>query len=175
MGLSGLLAVKISNATDYYDLVKKNYASKFSMYHPTDEFRQFPIAQGYFDDTTTAQLWNFDVLIGCGGLKYNSNKMAEMIKTCMFTKNDTIKNKLTYLFTKTAEISAATNIGLGWHNLTMGKNNIIWHNGGSYGFSTFLGMNKDKSVGVFIVANQFNVNEVVDGIGINLINKMSSK
>lgn len=39
--------------------------------------------------------------------------------------------------------------GLGW----MLEDDIIWHNGGTPGFSSFLGFNKERSLGVVVLSN----------------------
>lgn len=43
------------------------------------------------------------------------------------------------------------NMGLGWILDT--KNNIIWHNGETYGFNCFIGFDKEKEIAVVVMAN----------------------
>jgi hypothetical protein len=51
-------------------------------------------------------------------------------------------------------------IGLGWQ--IDKKDGIIWHNGGTGGYRSYLGFTKDKSLGVVVLANSAND---IDDIG----------
>jgi hypothetical protein len=56
-----------------------------------------------------------------------------------------------------------------------GKPTIYWHNGGTYGFSTFAAFVKDTKRSVVVVVNQFNQNQVSDGLGIAIMKEMLEK
>ncbi len=80
------------------------------------------------------------------------------------------------LTTQTVSINPRVGVGLGWHLLNE-KNlqPIYWHNGGTYGFSTFCAFTKDKSKAVVVVINQFNKNTSSDGLGIKIIKRLLSE
>jgi hypothetical protein len=52
---------------------------------------------------------------------------------------------------------------------------VYWHNGGTYGLSTFCAFLKNKSKAVLVIINQFNKNEISDGLGIQLIKQLMSE
>jgi hypothetical protein len=64
-------------------------------------------------------------------------------------------------------------VGRGWHTLEKKNNQVIyWHNGGTFGFSTFAAFVKDTRQAVIVVVNKFNSNAVSDGLGIAIMKKM---
>lgn len=57
-------------------------------------------------------------------------------------------------------------VGLGWH-ITQGEGpTIIWHNGGTGGYRSFIGFTADSTAGVVVLSNS---NESVDDIGFHLL------
>lgn len=57
-------------------------------------------------------------------------------------------------------------VGLGWH-ISQGEGaTIVWHNGGTGGYRSFIGFTADKTAGVVVLSNS---NESVDDIGFRLL------
>jgi len=46
-------------------------------------------------------------------------------------------------------------IGMAWHVLTKFDTRIWWHNGGTYGYRSFVGFNPAKNEGVVVLCNAF--------------------
>jgi hypothetical protein len=77
------------------------------------------------------------------------------------------------LLQPTVAISPAVSVCRAWHTLQQkGKPTIYWHNGGTYGFSTFAAFEKDQGKAVIVVVNQFNKNGVSDMLGVTIIKKL---
>jgi CubicO group peptidase (beta-lactamase class C family) len=55
---------------------------------------------------------------------------------------------------------------MGWHILSSPGGSIVWHNGGTGGYRTFLGFDKAKQVGVIVLTNSA---ISADDIGFHLI------
>ena len=61
-------------------------------------------------------------------------------------------------------------VGLGWHIEPNNSNQKIhWHNGGTGGCRTFLGLNKEMQLGIVILSNS--TKEITD-FGFNLIDEI---
>ena len=62
-------------------------------------------------------------------------------------------------------------IGLGWivHDSKEGR--IVWHNGGTGGYSSFIGFDPESQVGVVVLANTA---DSVDYLGFRLLNSASA-
>ena len=57
-------------------------------------------------------------------------------------------------------------IGLGWHMTQNNDRIIIWHNGGTNGFTSYVGFDPDSKQGVVVLSNSM---VLVDDIGIWLL------
>jgi len=51
---------------------------------------------------------------------------------------------------------------MAWHIMTGRTPLIYWHNGGTYGFSTFAAFEPKSQTAIFAAANAFNVNEALE-------------
>jgi hypothetical protein len=58
-------------------------------------------------------------------------------------------------------------VGLNWLTRTVGQNRIVWHNGGTAGFRTFIGFDPERQVGAVVLSNSA---QGIDDIGFHLIN-----
>jgi hypothetical protein len=61
-------------------------------------------------------------------------------------------------------------VGLGWHIVPAGSKDIIWHNGGTGGYRTYIGFIKGEKKGVVVLSNS---NAGIDDIGMHLLNPAS--
>ena len=57
-------------------------------------------------------------------------------------------------------------IALGWHVKTLGDRRIVWHDGGTGGYSSYAGFLRDGSLGVVVLSNTF---EGVNDVGVHLL------
>src|SRR5207247_747410 len=60
-------------------------------------------------------------------------------------------------------------IGLAWHILSRPAGTIVWHNGGTGGYRSFIGFDPARHVAVVVLCN--NGNENVDDIGFHLLDE----
>jgi CubicO group peptidase (beta-lactamase class C family) len=58
--------------------------------------------------------------------------------------------------------------GLGWLTLTRNGKEIVWHNGGTGGYRSFVGFDRQGGVGVVVLSNSFTM-EGTDDIGLHLL------
>lgn len=129
-------------------------------------------ATGYFDKDQPAPYWHSGALEGAYILKATPAAMLNYLHHLSFpTAAD--KEIISLLLKKTADATPGITIGRGWHLLQKaGRPDVCWHNGGTFGFSTFTAFIPNRDVAVFVVVNQFNKNTISDGLGISIIKKM---
>lgn len=60
---------------------------------------------------------------------------------------------------------------LGWIDLQTPNGNIVWHNGGTFGFGSLVGFDLDKNVGVIVLTNQGNVG-FPDAVGLWIFDQL---
>ncbi len=63
-------------------------------------------------------------------------------------------------------------IGLAWQITKNGDTEYIWHNGGTFGFSSFIGFDKKRQRGVVVLSNFAGR---VDSIGFRLLQQTATK
>jgi CubicO group peptidase (beta-lactamase class C family) len=175
-GIAGILAERISGKT-YAALLDKYIFLPFKMVTPANAIAVTENkSAGYFAKDDKTPYWNMNVLAPAGGLKCTGTEMLTYLQNMCFPtagKSKIIVDKLTE---QTIAVNSKIAIGRGWHIFTEKDMPVVyWHNGGTYGFSTFCAFVKNKSKAVIVVINQFNKNAFSDGLGIKIIKKIISE
>jgi CubicO group peptidase (beta-lactamase class C family) len=62
--------------------------------------------------------------------------------------------------------SANMQIGLGWHIVRKPYGQVIWHNGGTGGYHSFMGFSPETGRGVAVLANSAND---IDGLALRIL------
>ena len=107
--------------------------------------------------------WDLPTLAGAGALRSSAADMVTFISAAMGAKATPLAKAFTQTETPRAETGApGLKIGLGWHLLTVDKNQVIFHDGGTGGFLSFVGFDPAQKKGVVGLANSstFPVNEL---------------
>jgi hypothetical protein len=60
-------------------------------------------------------------------------------------------------------------IGYGWHTFEDLKHRVTWHNGGTFGFSTFAAFETTSRNSIVLVSNAFGVNTRLDRLAKDLL------
>ncbi len=100
--------------------------------------------------------------------------MLSYLQSMTMPINEESKEIITNLLKSTIAITPEINVAKAWHTVEKeGLPVIYWHNGGTYGFSTFAGFLKDQNKAVIVVINQFNKNKISDGLGVAIMKELS--
>lgn len=121
-------------------------------------------SQGYFNGEAI-DYWKFDALAGAGALKCTAAEMLTYLR-CMAMPDAKIKPIADKVTEVSFTVSPDRKIGRAWI-IEERKNQatIYWHNGGTYGFSTYSAFVKGQQKAVIVVVNKFNANTISDSIG----------
>lgn len=173
---TGLLGytLGLSQKTNFQNLLQKEIFDKFKM---TNSFTSSKnsgnsLVKGISKKGEIVSNWDFDVLFGAGGILSTTEDLA-MFANAQFNP----KNKELELTRKTTfEIKGNTKIGLGWHKLVSenGKD-LLWHNGGTGGYSSSIVMKVEEKTAVIILSNVSDINDRIDALSYELINKTNKK
>lgn len=113
------------------------------------------LAKGYRGNGR-ANYWNFDVFAGAGALHSTIADMAIFLKAQMQNKSTEINSLANRTQQPLSDIqnkeSRLDKVGMGWLYSTR-KDTIIWHNGQTGGFRSFIGMNIENNTGVVMLVN----------------------
>ncbi|NTS40643.1 beta-lactamase family protein [Flavisolibacter sp. BT320] len=170
-GLAGWLAQKIAGKA-YKTLLHEYIFGPFAMTNAATATGRK--AQGHFG-TTQPPFWNMDVLFPAGGLQCSASDMLHYLaRMSQPGKEKKVQAAIVEkLLQPTATVSPVMYIGRAWFGLTQkDKPTIYWHNGGTFGFSTFAGFYKGSSRAVIVVVNQFNKNTASDGLGMAILQQL---
>jgi len=113
--------------------------------------------------------WDLPTLAGAGALR---STVGDML-TFLAANLDSTATPLSRTLWQTHSERHATGdshlkIGLAWHILQRPVGNIVWHNGGTGGYRTFIGFDPVRHIGVVALSNK---NESVDDIGFHLLDE----
>lgn len=134
--------------TDYEQAIKNRIVERLGM---KDTFIMIPpekenrLLKG-FDVKGKEQLpLEMKEFMGAGALRSTADDILDFVKAHMDTENQA------YQLTQQPSVNIAknTSVGLGW----ILENETIWHNGSTQGFSSFLGFDKNRQIGVVVLSN----------------------
>ncbi len=172
MGLAGVLAMRISKKS-YAALLDDYIFIPFRIVSPKNSIvNSAKKSQGYFGEDTIA-FWNMDILAPAGGIKCTPTEMLRYLEVMSQPQEGQMKKTIEKLLQPTLPINSRMKIARGWHIFEQkGKPVIYWHNGGTYGFSTFAAFCKETQQAIIVVVNKFSSNTVSDGLGMLIMNKL---
>jgi len=97
--------------------------------------------------------WDFDALAGAGAFRSNAADMMRFLEANLRPGGTPLGDSLTAA-QKTHFRGKTARIGLGWHQLnTKDGLKVIWHNGGTGGYVSFLGFAPKEQLGVVLLSN----------------------
>ncbi len=124
-------------------------------------------AQGY-TGATEAGHWDIPALAGAGDLVSSANDMLKFVAANLCIDHCLLKEAMTLSHEPTTHSSIPnTQVGLGWHIRDHKGRKLIWHNGGTGGFRSFVGFAPDKKFGVVVLTNTGSLG--VDDIGFHAL------
>lgn len=165
MGLLGHI-LELYSRKSYEQLVIEKIANVYNMNNTRIAFSDEMLAHLAKGHAFGDQVKNWDIisLAGAGGIRSTAKDMVKFIKANMNANTELssamqLSHKTAFKY-KTGGFS----IGLGWHYA--GNGDILWHNGGTGGYKSFSGFNKEKNIGAVLLTNS---TESVDDLGIYLL------
>jgi serine-type D-Ala-D-Ala carboxypeptidase/endopeptidase len=132
------------------------------------------LAPGHDEERKPAKNWDIPTLAGAGALRSSANDLLNFLAAVLRYSTTPVTPAMTsMLATKHATQVPAMNIALGWH-VTTGTDGreIVWHNGGTGGYRSFVGFDPKTREGVVVLTNTF-TNEGIDDIGRRILSPRS--
>jgi CubicO group peptidase (beta-lactamase class C family) len=171
VGLLGTILSQVSGKT-FDQMVQEVICTPLAMKNTVQhlsalQLPHFTKVYSQYGDPTVA--WDFDALAACGALHSTVNDLLIYAKANMISGTD----KLSKAFELTHQItySKDAKIALGWHIILVDGVEYIFHNGGTYGSSSFLAFNSDKKLAVVVLSNAA---ESTDAVGTGIIKKLQA-
>jgi serine-type D-Ala-D-Ala carboxypeptidase/endopeptidase len=108
------------------------------------------LAPGHDSNGKPAMNWDIDTLAGAGAIRSTANDMLRYLKANMGIDQSPLAAAMKLAQQPRSDVTKNARIGLAW--VTTGKG-IVWHNGGTGGYRSFLGFTADGQHGVVILTN----------------------
>src|SRR5439155_9675932 len=102
----------------------------------------------------TVENWDLPTLAGAGALRSTANDLLTFVAANLgYTKSPLASAMAAMLKERRPTGQPGLEVALGWHIFTTGGKEIIWHNGGTGGYPSFMGFDPKARVGVVVVSN----------------------
>jgi CubicO group peptidase (beta-lactamase class C family) len=114
------------------------------------------LAAGHNAGLEPVKNWDFDALAGCGAIRSTVNDMLKFVAANLELTGTPLKAAMRRMRSVHRETGTPDlEILMAWHEFHKYGTDIVWHNGGTYGYRSFAGMDLAKKSGVVILCNTF--------------------
>lgn len=173
------------NGGTYTDLLEQTILQPLDMQTTKFELSEtelYQLAPGHNRKGKLTNHWHFKGMAPSGGLKSSVSDLLKFVSANLNTENTILADAFAQVHQSRLDIherkfDRPTWMGYGWFISTLSKESnlpIVWQNGGTGGFRSFIGFNKDTQTGIVILSNSANS---VDEMGfeiLELLNKSNS-
>ncbi len=156
---------------DYETLLRERVLAPLHMdstgiHLTTDERAR--LAPGHTESLEPAANWDLPTLAGAGALRSTAHDMLLFLSANLGFTQTPLAAAMEFQRTAVRRPTGVPNleIALAWHILEHNGNEIVWHNGGTGGYRSWMGFDLKKRIGVVVLSNSANG---VDDIGQHLV------
>jgi CubicO group peptidase (beta-lactamase class C family) len=112
--------------------------------------------------------WDLPTLAGAGALRSTALDMLKFVDGYLHPPSGPLGRAMSVAQRERAPAGPGMSIGLNWLVMHAGADTIVWHNGGTGGYRTFVGFVPSRQVGVVVLTNSGGAG--ADDIGMHLLN-----
>ena len=162
--------LELKTGKSYESLLQTEICVPLNMQHTSLLVKDsMKFATGYDEERNKTCHWDFPIIYPAGAIRSDINDMTTFLKANME------ENSLYAAFKETHNKvfdASMGGIGKGWNidsysGKLFGLENIVWHNGGTGGFSSYIGILPNQKVGIVVLSNQSS--EELDKLAIRLL------
>jgi D-alanyl-D-alanine-carboxypeptidase/D-alanyl-D-alanine-endopeptidase len=108
------------------------------------------LAPGHDLTGNTVKNWDIDALAGAGAIRSTANDMLRYLKANMGIGPSPLAAAMKLAQEPRSDVNTNRRIGLAWMT---NRSGIVWHNGETGGYRSFIGFTADRRHGVVILSN----------------------
>jgi hypothetical protein len=128
------------------------------------------LAVGHSGGLASVENWDIPTLAGAGALRSTANDMLTFLAANLgFIKTPLAQDMADEVSVRRFAGAPDMEIAYGWHIQTKDGSSIIWHNGGTGGYRSYMGYDPKARVGVVVLSN-ISMASGEDDIGRHLLN-----
>ncbi len=156
-GLLGhILALRAE--TDYESLMKSRITEPLGMTSTTVTLStpmQARLAPGHDRTLQPTKNWDLPSLAGAGALRSSANDVLTFLAAEMGYAQSTLAPAMKAMLQprRPAAGPPGLEVALAWHVITANGKTILWHNGGTGGYRTYMGFDLEARTGVVVLMN----------------------
>ena len=174
VGLLGHTLARRVGKEDYEALLVERICTPLGMSETRlrlDDAQIARFSQGYSELGIPAGRWEILTLGGAGGIRSNVNDMVKFARFCLSPDDSSLGRSIQAGWKPQRPMGlqpGGPQIGLGW---ILNSDGVIWHNGQTGGFHSFLGLMPESKLAVVILTNSSS--GAVDAAGFQLLKQLS--
>ncbi len=127
------------------------------------------LASGHGAGGEVVPLWDIPTLAGAGALRSTVPDLLRFAAANLDGDGGPLQRAMEDAHAPRHTIDPQVRIGLNWHIVRPFDRDIVWHNGGTGGFVSFLGLDKARRMAVVVLSNS--TASSVDDIGLHLLDE----
>lgn len=126
------------------------------------------LALGHDDQGRVTSNWDIPTLAGAGAIRSTTYDMLKFADANLHPERGAVERAMAFAQQERAPAGTPNmRIGLNWHILHAASDTIVWHNGGTGGYRTFIGLEPSRKVAVVVMTNSGGAG--ADDIGFHLL------
>jgi serine-type D-Ala-D-Ala carboxypeptidase/endopeptidase len=180
MGLLGhLLALRANQP--YENLVQDVLLAPLEMTDTTIALspeQQQRLLPGHLPTGEITPNWDFDVFAPAGAFRSTANDMLRFIQASL-TESDTLVFQAIVRSQEPQWDKGEDEIGLAWQISSFpDESTVYWHNGGTGGYVSFMGIDQEHQTGVILLSNYSDwlaEDDSLDWMGLELLQRMTDR
>jgi D-alanyl-D-alanine-carboxypeptidase/D-alanyl-D-alanine-endopeptidase len=169
----GLLGHVLARAvgTSYEEMERKRVWEPLGMTHTaitlTPWMKQH-LALGHDEKGEVTANWDLPTFAGAGAIRSTTEDMLKFASANLHPERGKLQEAMAFAHIERAPAgSPVMGIGLNWFSRHALADTIVWHNGGTGGYRTFIGFVQSKQIAVVVLTNS--TGEGADDIGMHLL------
>jgi len=125
------------------------------------------LVPGHTETQKRTSNWDLPSFAGAGGIRSTVNDMFKFLAANMGLRESPLQPAMKSMLNKRRpSVKENVDVAIGWHILNRYGDDIIWHNGGTGGYHSFMGFDPKKQLGIIVLSNSTND---IDDIGRHLL------
>jgi CubicO group peptidase (beta-lactamase class C family) len=169
VGLLGQV-LSLASGKSYEELERTRVWEPLGMTHTAITFTPWMrqhLALGHDEKGSVTANWDIPALAGAGAIRSTTIDMLKFLDANLHAERGALQRAMA--FAQQARSPAGNmRIGLNWLSTYAAGDTIVWHNGGTGGYRTFIGLQPSRKIGVIVMTNSGGAG--ADDIGMHLLN-----
>lgn len=170
VGLLGHI-LSLATKTPYEQLARERIWAPLGMTHTAitlTPWMKEHLALGHDAKGDVTANWDLPTLAGAGAIRSTIADMLKFADANLHPERGPLQQAMAFAHKERAPAGAAAlAIGLNWISLHAGADTVVWHNGGTGGYRTYIGLEPSHNTAVVVLTNSGG--EGPDDIGAHLL------